>query len=424
MQKNISKLSSNDKIQISNKIIESLFTHLSPDSISANAWKFVFCSIAAFQKTEHCRQFMSDIWNQFEFTNNNDVIAGVKHDFETARFRQVTLRMQDIANVSSCMKKKELDNSKISSKKYKRSDLEATCRIAAGLHITTNTALNSLDEWATYRSKTLSDKHCIFDSPLTDWFQWHHERDSHFVGYIFDSVEVIKDKPYVTVEFSIGFLQALFSIGRYTKLDLMHLSSFKSLAGLRLYQCLVERKAKIRDKSVTINHGVNWWRGFLGVADTVQATVTTDKVQPQIGKRTSWALSLLDGDKIINDFKVFGLLCENMSITQKQIMADSIVLIDKKIGCMNRTSTSRVYSILIEQREGQYQEFKKLNQNVLQKAIKEVVAYCSINLSEENFESASIIAVKKHKIKSVRCASKRKKGATTATSFWIKFEIE
>ncbi|EGR2558822.1 hypothetical protein DX887_23835, partial [Vibrio alginolyticus] len=73
------------------------------------------------------------------------------------------------------------------------------------------------------------------------------------------------------------------------------------------------------------------------------------------------------------------------------------------------------FKILIEHSEGKYQAFKKFNQNVLKKAIAEVAEYCSS--SKEAKESPP-------QIKNIRMGSKRKKGASSTTSCWVKFEME
>ncbi len=421
------KLAPSDKLEVSNKIIEARFTHISPSTVTANAWKFVICAIAALQKTDACKNFMNEMWNKHEYKNNADVREGVQHNLESASSRRVTLRMQDIANICTWIKKEKPTSDekklKVNSKKFNRSDAEATCRTAAALHITTNTTLNSLDDWLAYRKATLSDNHCVFDSPIADWVGWHDKDSDDFTGFIFDSVDFVKEKPFVTVQFSINFIKAALAIEHYTKYDLVHLSKFKSLAALRLYQCLVERKCKIKNASVTVNQNLNWWRSFVGVADTLQVMITTDTAQPAVGKRTLWALSLPNGGKTTNDIDTLEMFYKQLDEKQQHAITDCFAIIDKQLAAITNGQEDIDFNILMEHSEGKYQAFKKFNQNVLKKALTEVYNYCSF--SKETKDSMNISSqVPPLKINKVRMGSKRKKGASSTTSCWVTFEIE
>ncbi|EJO2022442.1 RepB family plasmid replication initiator protein [Vibrio parahaemolyticus] len=413
------KLTSSDKLEVSNKIIEARFTHISPSTVTANSWKFVICALAALQKADACKNFMNEMWNKHEYKKNSDVREGVQHHLESSSSRSVTLRMQDVANICTGIKKKKRTSDKkklkVYSKKFNRSDAEATCRTAAALYITTNTKLNSLDDWIAYRKETLPNNHCAFDSPITDWAEWHDKENDDFTGFIFDSVDFVKEEPLVTVQFSINFLKAALAIEHYTKYDLVHLSKFKSLAALRLYQCLIERKGKIKNDTVTLNQSLDWWRSFVGVTDTLRAMVTKEAPQPELGKRTLWALSLPNGGQTINDLETLEMLYQQLDEKQQQAITDSFVIIDKQLGAITNTSDDIDFKILIEHSEGKYQAFKKFNQNVLKKAIAEVAEYCSS--SKEAKESPP-------QIKNIRMGSKRKKGASSTTSCWVKFEME
>ncbi|HCH2609853.1 TPA: RepB family plasmid replication initiator protein [Vibrio parahaemolyticus] len=417
------KLTSSDKFEVSNKIIEARFTHLSPINVTAKAWKFVICAIAAFQKTDACKDFMNEMWNKYEYKSNSDVRSGVQHHFKSASSRRVTLRMQDVANICTLIDTSDEKKLRMNSKKFNRSDAEATCKTAAALHITTNTTLNSLDDWLAYRTATLSDNDIAFDSPLTDWLEWHGEDRDDFTGFIFDSVDFVNEKPFVTVQFSINFIKETLAIEHYTKYDLTHLSKFKSLAALRLYQCLMERRGKIKNARVTVNQSLNWWRSFVGVADTLQVMITTDIAQPTVSKRSLWALSLPDGAKTINDTDTLKMFYKQLDEKQQHAITDSLAIIDKQLDAMTNGQEDIDFNILIEHSEGKYQAFKKFNQNVLKKALMELYDYCSS--SKETKASMSILSqVSSPKINNIKMGSKRKKGASSTTSCWVTFELE
>lgn len=418
------KLTPSDKFEVSNKFIEARFTHLSPSTVTAKAWKFVICAIAAFQKTEACKVFMNEMWDKYAYENNLDVRDGVHCAFESASSRCVTLRMQDVANICTYIGISDEEKLSINSKKFNRSDVEATCRTAGALHITTSTTLNCIDDWSAYRTATLSDNDIVLDSPVTDWVDWHGTDDyDDFTGFIFDSVDFVNEKPLVTVQFSINFIKEILAIEHYTKYDLGHLSKFKSLAALRLYQCLMERKGKIKNSNVTVNQNINWWRSFVGVADTLQVMITKDIAQSKVGKRTLWTLSLPSGIKTINDIDSLKMFYKQLDEKQQHAITDSLEIIDKQLDAITNGSKDIGYKILIEHSEGKYQAFKKFNQNVLKKARTEIYNYCSS--SKETKDSMNILSqVSSLKINKIRMGSKRKKGASSTTSCWVTFEME
>ncbi|KHF12509.1 hypothetical protein PO80_20605 [Vibrio parahaemolyticus] len=417
------KLTPSDKFEVSNKFIEARFTHLSPSTVTAKAWKFVICAIAAFQKTEACKVFMNEMWNKYAYENNLDVRDGVHCAFESANSRRVTLRMQDVANICTYIDISDEEKLNINSKKFNRSDVEATCRTAGALHITTNTTLNCIDDWSAYRTATLSDNDIALDSPLTDWGDWHGTDNYDFTGFIFDSVDFVNEKSFVTVQFSINFIKETLAIEHYTKYDLRHLSKFKSLAALRLYQCLMERKGKIKNSNVKVNQNINWWRSFVGVADTLQVMITKDIAQPKVGKRTLWALSLPSGIKTISDIDTLKMFYKQLDEKQQHAITDSVAIIDKQLDAMMNGEEDIDFNILIEHCEGKYQAFKKFNQNVLKKALMEVYNYCSF--PTETKDSMKISSqVSSLKINNIRMGSKRKKAASSTTSFWVTFEME
>ncbi|HCE2124832.1 RepB family plasmid replication initiator protein [Vibrio parahaemolyticus] len=417
------KLTSSDKFEVSNKFIEARFTHLSPNTVTAKAWKFIICAIAAFQKTEACKSFINEMWNKYAYENNLHVRDGVHCAFESASSRRVTLRMQDVANICTYIDISDEKKLNINSKKFNRSDIEATCRTAGALHITTNTTLNCIEDWSAYRTATLSDNNIALDSPLTDWVDWHGTDDYDFTGFIFESVDFVNEKPLVTVQFSINFIKEILAIEHYTKYDLGHLSKFKSLAALRLYQCLIERKGKIKNANVTVNQNINWWRSFVGVADTLQVIITKDIVQSKLGKRTLWALSLPSGIKTINDIDTLEMFYKQLDEKQQHAITDSCAIIEKQLDTITNGSKDIDYTILIEHSEGKYQAFKKFNQNVLKKALVEVYNYCSSSRETKNAINISSQA-SSLKINKIRMGSKRKKGASSTTSFWVTFEME
>ncbi|MCV5223972.1 hypothetical protein OFC57_34255, partial [Escherichia coli] len=87
---------------------------------------------------------------------------------------------------------------------------------------------------------------------------------------------------------------------------------------LRLYQCLIERKGKIKNDTVTLNQSLDWWRSFVGVTDTLRAMVTKEAPQPELGKRTLWALSLPNGGQTINDLETLEMLYQQLDEKQQQ----------------------------------------------------------------------------------------------------------
>ncbi len=412
-----------DNVQISNKMIEARFTHLSPDVITVNVWKFLFCALAALQKTEHHKNAVRDMRNPFDLASTHHDIRGeVAKHFQSNASRTVTLRMQDIANLIIGDKKgTHVRGDNTPSKKYKRSDIQATCFTASSLHMSTHRRLNSLDDWAAHRSATFTESHDPFDSPLIDWFEWHGEHSDEFVGYLFDAIKCHQDKPWVTVQFSLSFLQAALTTVHYTTFELSHLSQLKSLGALRLYQCFIERHRKNKNHSLLINQSLDWWRGFFGVGETLHITVITETHQPPLNKRTQWALTLTDAQTFINDTKALTCFFSPLSAMEQQVLADSL---EKAERIFETPSKSPRFDLLIEKRRAKYPTFKKLHQNVLKKAFEELAHYFATNNLPSRASDDTSIAQPTAKVKTMKSEAKRKVGASTTTSYWVRFEME
>ncbi|BBC41581.1 hypothetical protein FA893_00115 [Photobacterium damselae subsp. piscicida] len=226
-----------DKVEIGNSVIEAQFTPLAPETITTNAWKFVICAIAAFQKTTLCQAVMREMRNEHEKTNSNFVESLITEKFgDNDAVRQVTLRMQDIANLITVRRQAIKDKDKDKDKSYKRADMVATCMLAHDLHLTT-TKLNTFEEWVRHHIDTQDESHDYLDTTLSNWSEWHADKPSNdFTGRIFSAMRFDGTKPYVTVEFSLDFLLVLLVPQKYTKLSMEHLSSFKTLGELRLFR--------------------------------------------------------------------------------------------------------------------------------------------------------------------------------------------
>lgn len=415
-----------DKVEIGNAVIEARFTPLAPETITTNVWKFVICAIAAFQKTTLCQAVMREMRNEYEKTNPNFVENLITEKFgDDDVVRQVTLRMQDIANLISVRRKVTEDKDQNQNKSYKRSDMVATCMLAHDLHLTT-TKLNTFEDWARYRIDTQDESHDYLDTTLSNWNEWNAGKlTKDFTGNIFSAVRFDETKPYVTIEFSLDFLLVLLAPQKYTKLSMDHLSSFKTLGGLRLFQCCMMRKGivpkKLSGEKIDINHGINWWRSLFGINDTLSLTLIPNGIKPEINKKAKTVLSIADIDHVMEDKDVY---CDALRLAKDKhdLFVEGVAAFQQSLNT-NRTNVkvSNVpqESLLIELMRGQYPEWNKLHKNVLKKAIDEVQAYASI----EQKLSSLIGEPSKQHIHILKSDFKKRRGGSSVTSFCLSFKM-
>lgn len=418
IEQHLVSLKKQDWYSVQNSLVEASFTHLSPEKINVLSYKFFLCAICGWQQLPHVKSFVTELWASHTPTSNDQIPDIVPEYFNEKSKRTVTLWFEELSEFCTVSRSKDKKR-----KTYNRKRFSEAIEQAAKFHISTVTPV-TIEEWSKFKTKVHSIEGITQDSelrhlsPILDFDEYSNNpfAAGAFIGHPIESIVFNEEKPLVSITFDIKFLHLLFATANYTTLSLDHLSTFKSLAAIRIHDMLVSRfnKQNALKDFTDLYFTVPRWRAMLGVNDTIELMIDTPNTS-DVDKRKGTNLLSLTWEEIglLSQPSSFHKTTESMNYKSMDVV--TAVAFDDSIGKLNAMyreylSGASEYSnskgVLIRKNAAKYTDYKALVRDVFRKAEDEI----NKRLKSDKRQSVEVLDV----------IGKKRKIARTTTSVKIK----
>ncbi|MFA0604896.1 hypothetical protein CWO07_22705 [Vibrio splendidus] len=409
---------------VNNSFSQATFTHLSPQNINILSYKSLLCAICGWQQLFHVNQFNSDLWNSHDRATNDKIPDLVASAFSKEEERKVTLSFEDMSQFCTVSRKGSKGR-----KTYNKDKYADALRQAEQIHISTEKEV-TISDWTKFREKVHVDqmigqhegdatRHLsIFSQP--EEYDLAFLPTGGFVGHPIEKVEFDDSKPLVTITFNVKFLPLMFATSSYNTMFLDRLSSFKSLAGLRLYDLLYSRlgmQHELEDRG-RVNFSVPRWRSFFGINSSIDIVFTEVKKNSGSSDESEnpWYFKLSELEKYAKSLDWYSLANKKgySSLTKEEalIFDDLQDLLLKAYRCHRERDKKKEQldeaGIIVRLHNDKYVDINTFRRDVFNKAIKEVDNYAKWR-GDRTFEVVDF-------------DKKKKKGSKITTSINIVYE--